>query len=89
MFIIRNRALGAVAGIACAVLVTLFLGGCATSRTVDTMSAVDAAARSAARSRSADEGPKVCERYGPSGNDRRCGASQVHKAEAMLSGMVR
>jgi len=74
MFIIRNRALGAVAGVACAVLVTLFLGGCATP-TAHTISAAD--------------GPKVCERYGPGANDRRCGTNQVHKAEAMLSGMVR
>lgn len=88
MFIIRNRALGAVAGIACAVLVTLFLGGCATT-SADTQSAIDAAARSEAVARSVDDGPKVCERYGPSGDDRRCGASQAHKAEAMLSGMVR
>jgi hypothetical protein len=87
MFIIRNRAFGAVAGIACAVLVTLFLGGCAA--TPDTLSAVDAAERSEAHARGAGDGPTVCERYGPSGNDRRCGASQAHKAESMLSGMVR
>jgi hypothetical protein len=72
MFIIRNRAIGAVAGLACAVLVTLFLGGCA-----------------APLNHVADDGPKVCERYGPGANDRRCGDSQVHKAESLLGGMVR
>jgi hypothetical protein len=88
MFIIRNRAFGAMAGIACAVLVTLFLGGCATTA-ADTQSAVDAAARSEARARSVADGPTVCERYGPGADDRRCGASQVHKADLMLNGMVR
>jgi hypothetical protein len=88
MFIIRNRALGAVAGIACAVLVTVVLGGCATTA-ADTQSAVDAAARSEAQARSVADGPTVCERYGPGSDDRRCGASQARKAEAMLNGMVR
>jgi hypothetical protein len=88
MFIIKGRAIGAVAAVACALLVTLFLGGCATTQT-DTLNAVDAAARGEARARSLDAGPTVCERYGPSGNVRRCGASQAHKAESMLNGMVR
>jgi hypothetical protein len=39
--------------------------------------------------RAGDDGPKFCERYGPSGDDRRCGTNQVYKAEAMLNGMVR
>jgi type IV pilus biogenesis protein CpaD/CtpE len=88
MFIIRNRAVGALAGITCAVLVTLFLGGCATTQP-DTLNAVDAAARTEAQASAVDGGPTVCERYGPSGNVRSCGASQAHKAESLLSGMVR
>ena len=39
--------------------------------------------------RAGDDGPKVCERYGPGGDDRRCGTHQVYKAESMLNGMIR
>ncbi len=89
MFIFKGRAFGAMAGIACAVLVTVLLGGCAAWQTADTQSVVDSIARSGVEARSVTDGPQVCERYGPRGDDRRCGTNQLYRAESMLNGMVR
>jgi hypothetical protein len=88
MFIFKGRTLGAVAGLGCALLVTLMLGGCATSPVDDVQSVVRGIERGGVDHRAASEGPRVCARYGPRGDDRRCGQAQMHKAEAMIGGMI-
>ncbi|HKZ73063.1 MAG TPA: hypothetical protein VJ011_03305 [Steroidobacteraceae bacterium] len=83
MFIFGGRTLGTLGGIACAIVLAIVLGGCATPRSEDAAGVVDRIQRGSADTLPVG-GARVCMTYGPRLEDKRCGWDQVQKVQSAL-----